>query len=73
MSEGKGNGPRVGDKAEVAVRGWAIVSVEVVWECGGRVCGVWRYTRRWQESSPEQHEEVTGGHMPRRGEAGYTG
>lgn len=30
-------------------------------------CGVCRYARRQQESSPEQHEQVTKGHTPRSG------
>lgn len=56
MSKGEGNGPGLAIWWRLAVRGWVIVRVAaVVWEYGGRECGVWRYTRRQQESrAPEQ-------------------
>lgn len=53
---GEGNRPRLAIWWRWAVRGWIIVRVvAVVWQCWGKECDVWRYTRRQQEPrAPEQ-------------------
>lgn len=56
--EGRREQARVGDMVAVGSKGvGVIVRVVVIWECGGRECGVWSNTRGQQESSPERQSK----------------
>lgn len=73
--EGRGERARVGDKAAVGSKG-----VDHREGCGGLECWgrmwcveVYQETAGIVTRAPEQHEQVTKGHTPRRGGAGYRG
>lgn len=59
MAKGKGNGPGFGDMAAVGSKGVCHREGGGGLGVWGGECGVWRYTRRQQESSPEHQSNMS--------------